>query len=326
MDRRLFGWRIASEIPLPELPLWADAERAEDDDRPADITIRRAAVPARFAEIRAERPLFTVSADGDMRVDIKGHHVFLIRGGREIIVDTDTPDDADCHTYLLGPVLGALCHQRGEVILHAAVLRFGDAAVAICGQSGAGKSTIAATLLARGHRMLADDVTVLRQAAGGTQAWPAFPRMRLWQDAASRSAIDTSALDRCVFDLDKFVVPVDPAFDTTPLPLIALVHLDRCDDPADEALIPLRGLKAAGQLRDNLYRAGMAHALDRTTPLLHATARLAAGIPRHLIARRHMDEHTADRTATRIAAAIAGDITAVNPSHAAPAPAPAARR
>lgn len=304
MDRRLFGWRIASEIPLPELPPWTGAGQSESDDRPADITIRRGPVPARFAEIRVERPLFAISADGEMRIDVKGHHVFLVRDGREVVVDTGTPDDADCHTYLLGPVLGALCHQRGEVILHAAVLRFGDAAVAFCGQSGAGKSTLAATLLARGHRMLADDVTVLRRAAGGTQAWPAYPRMRLWQDAASRSAIDTSRLDRCVFDIEKFVVPVDPAFDTTPLPLAALVHLDRCDDPADEALIPLKGLKAAGQLRDNLYRAGMAYAMEQATPLLQATARLAAGIPRHLIARRHIDDGAAERLADRIEAAI----------------------
>ncbi|AFK56370.1 Putative HPr kinase/phosphorylase [Tistrella mobilis] len=312
MDRLLFGWRIASDIPLPELPLWPAASRPGEvqpyEERPADITIRRGPVPARFAEIRVERPLFTLSADGEMRIDVKGHHVFLVRDGREVVIDTGTPDDADCHTYLLGPVLGALCHQRGEVILHAAVLRFGDAAVAFCGQSGAGKSTLAASLLARGHRMLADDVTVLRRGPGSdarTLAWPAYPRMRLWQDAASRSAIDTSALDRCVFDIEKFVVPVDPAFDTTPLPLAALVHLDRCESPADEALIPLKGLKAAGQLRDNLYRAGMAYALDRATPLLQNTARLAAGIPRHLIARRHIDDGAAERLADRIEAAIA---------------------
>lgn len=48
--------------------------------------------------------------------------------------------------------------------LHAATVELGKGAVLLSGQSGSGKSTLSATLVLRGHRLLADDISFLALA------------------------------------------------------------------------------------------------------------------------------------------------------------------
>ena len=315
-DHLLFGWHIRSEIPLPEVPVWNGPAGHQPD-----VIIRVGPVPHALEtapdettqDAAAAAPFRTVEvADGRVLIRLKDCGEVLVTGGREIVVSPATIiDTVDIRTYLLGIIMGALCHQRGEIVLHAACLRIGDQAVAITGASGAGKSTLAASLIARGLDMLADDLTMLRIGEDGCcRAWPAYPRMRLWQDAADRRQIDTAALDLCISDLTKFQVPVDDRFVRQPLPLAAVVHLDRCDDPADEGLFPLRGLGAAIEMRNAIYRPGIAVRLGLQTAVQVKAARLAALIPHHMRLTRFLDDLSAERAADRL---LSSDATGMGP-------------
>lgn len=65
------------------------------------------------------------------------------------------------HAYLLGPALSvALLHQGSEG-LHAAAFEVNGGAVALTGDGGFGKSTLAAHALRAGARLLTDDLLVL---------------------------------------------------------------------------------------------------------------------------------------------------------------------
>jgi hypothetical protein len=68
----------------------------------------------------------------------------------------------------------------GWEVLHASAVRFGEGVVAFCGERGAGKSTIAYALAARGHPQAADDTLVFEPPPGavGALLLPFQPRLR----------------------------------------------------------------------------------------------------------------------------------------------------
>ena len=93
----------------------------------------------------------------------------------------------DIVTFLVGPVATALLQLRGVATLHAASIDIDGEAVVVLGTSGAGKSALASALVARGHALLADNVTGLVPAGGRMAALPAYPHLRLWEDLAAET-------------------------------------------------------------------------------------------------------------------------------------------
>ncbi len=106
----------------------------------------------------------------------------------------------DTVMYLLGPVLGFVLRLRGLVCLHGSAVVVAGRAIVLAGKPGAGKSTTAAALAARGCPVLADDLAVLMAPQnnlhdgldydgtycdgaycnGAYYVQPAYPYLRLW--------------------------------------------------------------------------------------------------------------------------------------------------
>jgi len=91
----------------------------------------------------------------------------LADGGREIVAYAvpSTPPETVRHLFLDQVLPLALSHQ-GQVALHASAVVVGGRAVAFVGESGKGKSTLAASLATQGHPLLADDCLVLKWREG----------------------------------------------------------------------------------------------------------------------------------------------------------------
>jgi hypothetical protein len=87
-------------------------------------------------------------------------------------------------TYLLGQVLSFALLRQGIEPMHATVLAMAGRAVALLGDCGYGKSTLAAGLLATGHSLLTDDLLVLKEEGGGFSACPGLPRIKLLPETA----------------------------------------------------------------------------------------------------------------------------------------------
>src|SRR4051812_25201168 len=183
-DYQLFGLTVRSEIQLPELFLTTGKVDP-------DVTIRRAS----FTEVTSE-PGLQADRSG-LVLTIPDVARYRIEGGREIVVDSgpEVPE-RNVRLYLLGSAFGALLHQRGLLPLHANAIEVEGKAVAFMGASGSGKSTLAAWFHDRAHRIVADDVCVLRfDELGGAMAQPGLPRLRLWDEAleaTGRNAADFS--------------------------------------------------------------------------------------------------------------------------------------
>ncbi len=147
-----YGLRICSDIALPELAPAAPG--------PVDLVIRRA--PLSLAPILTARPQGEAfSAEG---VDLWWSTVGGFRlphDSSEILVDALPDVDDDLLAFpLLGAVLALALHRRALFSLHASAVAVNGRGVVLMGDKGAGKSTTAASLLAAGHPLLADDTVV----------------------------------------------------------------------------------------------------------------------------------------------------------------------
>jgi len=236
-----FGLRLRSSFALPELP------RLPDDGFATDVVIERGRVPERLEGAVGVEPAMQVAADR-FQLDVPAGR-FSVSAGRLILVDPRPgASDADLRPYLLGTVMGALCHQRALLPLHAAAVLIGDGAVAFIGPSGAGKSTLAARFLGRGRGVLADDLLAVDIGPDGSPlALPGLARIRLRAD--SPDAGD-----------GKVSVPIaSPAGARAwPLRRLYLLHTEGADPPQ---VCRLHGPEAVSAVLGQVYRWPIAAAM-----------------------------------------------------------------
>lgn len=288
-DRCLYGLRIASTVPLADLPPWTG------DGRVADVGVDVGPVPP-LADPVVDGPFLQVASDGTSRYLVPGVAAWRVAAdGSRITVDpVEDPAGAAQRTFLYGSVFAIVGLRRGLLPLHAACLQCTGGAVAFAGPSGVGKSTLAARLVRRGFPVLADDVTMLDLAApGGPLVLPAFPRLKLWQDAMDRLGLPAEGLERARPTLDKFHLPVGGAFQGQPARLKAMVLLEGrgATRPGLRRLTVMETLERSG---DILYRPQMMMRLGLTAERMAAIPRLLSALGGAYAHRRPGDEAELD--------------------------------
>jgi hypothetical protein len=110
-------------------------------------------------------------------------------GGRIAVRSLGTTSVEAFHAYLLGQVLSYALLKRGTDPLHGTAVVVDGAAIAFLGDCGYGKSSLAAAFLEAGHRLLTDDLLVVKPDTGGPgpvdphkggfAAYPGPPRIKL---------------------------------------------------------------------------------------------------------------------------------------------------
>lgn len=82
--------------------------------------------------------------------------------------------------FLSNIIFAVLFYLRGLLVYHGSVVALDQQrAIALVGESGAGKSSLAALLHNRGHTCLADDVAVVTPLTNRITVMPAFPMLKL---------------------------------------------------------------------------------------------------------------------------------------------------
>lgn len=84
---------------------------------------------------------------------------------------------------LAGVACAVLLSSAGTPLLHGAALAFDGGAVVILGDSGQGKSTLAAALLRAGGRMLSEDLLVVTRRGSAFEVEPGYSRISLLPDS-----------------------------------------------------------------------------------------------------------------------------------------------
>ena len=208
----------------------------------------------------------------------EGQAEFLILGGgHEIAGRPLSPGWLEAfRAGLLTQVLSFALLEQGIEHLHATVVTAGEAAVAFAGQPGAGKSTLAAAFVAAGERVVTDDVLVLALGPSGVLAQPAYPRLRLWPQAA-RTLLPGARTSRLHRRNPKLVVSLPrSAWSRSAVPLARIYILG---SPADQIRVAkLSGTRAFRALAQNTYNTSVIEP-ERIRRHFEFTASVAAKVP-----------------------------------------------
>lgn len=86
---------------------------------------------------------------------------------------------------LIDQALPRLLSERGKLVLHAGAIGVDDRCVLLMGQTGWGKSTLAASFHQQGHALLSDDCVVLHRQDEDFIATPTYRSLRMYEDSMS---------------------------------------------------------------------------------------------------------------------------------------------
>lgn len=207
-----FGLAIDSEVrlPLPGMPTGSPAAvtittrgaPVDEADSPplVDMPLRTHGKDVRFQVLRTSAgPLIRVSRVGDFVVGDASVACWL---------NPERWQGAEVR-FLLTSALVLWLELRRYPVLHGASVDIDGRATVLLAPGGTGKSTLAASLCARGFRLLGDDLVVLRPGGSGIEVLPSYPHVGLWpsslltQDFASLSAAprEYPTMEKRMFEL-----------------------------------------------------------------------------------------------------------------------------
>ncbi len=259
-----------------------------------ELEVRQGSVPEQIPDAKNPRPWIHVN-DHQVLVVFSGGTRLLVQDGKSITVDwTPDPDrPMDDPSWLVqgwGVTLAML--QRGDLSLHAATVQMGDEVVAIAGHRGAGKSTTSMALRKRGHRLLVDDVTLIRFE--GDQAWttPYARNVHLLPDAAAALGVDFDALPMLAGGRTKVAFRAEEP-DEQPHLIDRVVVLAPGPAVEEVTLTDARGGQKLATLLGHTRRDGIAPLILGQARYFELMTRLSNAVPVQVL-RRPREEWTLD--------------------------------
>ena len=201
-----FGLTICSQVEVPQLPPGGAVSSP-------DLVIRMGVVePSFHSEVGYRR--------GRLFDDFR----YEATAGQEVVIEP-LPGALPHNVAdgIMSRVLTIIAYQRGLLSLHASAVDVCGHVIAVCGLSGAGKSTFAALLVARGGRMVADDMLVL--GAERRLAWPGAAGLKLSAKSLARIGRTPAGLALANDVEGKYFLPLPPASQEA-VPISTLIRLE----------------------------------------------------------------------------------------------------
>ncbi len=200
----------------------------------------------------------------------------FVKDGNEMIVDPDSGvDERVIRLHILGTAMAMLLRQRGYLVLHASAVVMEDGVVAFLGESGFGKSTLAAFLNAHGHCLVADDQLAIQFENGIPIVSPAFPRLKLWKDSAAFMGYPSESLPLIHPGYEKLGVDLKENFAQKALPLKQIYLLS---EGQEQAIEPLESQQALIALLRHTHRIQLLPAVQKPAHF-HQCADIANKVP-----------------------------------------------
>ena len=247
-----FGLRIASEIEFPEL-------LPTINDQP-DIFICEDVIPDELFPEKDTTRVHVIFKEKEFLLNLPGIAKYQVTGGKQITIDFyPTSDAGTVRLFLLSITMAALLTQRQKILLHASAIIWNEKLILFLGESGSGKSSIAAELSRRGYNLFTDDVCVLETRQDNNDqvlAYASYPMMKLWDDTIL--ALDHSDYDRSHKlrpSLPKFGQFFHEKFITTAYPVQKIFVLNPLiENPQEYSVKRLQGMEAFEKLSQHTYR------------------------------------------------------------------------
>lgn len=184
-----YGLGIHSDIEIPEfiiketqadLTILYNCDRSLEDYLPAEVIEQAWAL-----HVDRQQGL----------VYVKDVGLFTLERGKEIVfTPTSSASEAMIRFYLVGTVMAIILYQRQFLVLHGSVIDIDGQAVIFLGNSGDGKSSVAAALHARGYKLINDDVAPITLDQEQAILQPGFPQIKIARETAKVLNYDFESL------------------------------------------------------------------------------------------------------------------------------------
>lgn len=147
------------------------------------------------------------------------------------LVSASMDDPVTLDHLLYDHVIPRVLSACGTLVLHGSLVRIGEGLAVFMGETGAGKSTLGASLHALGHRLLGDDAVIVTENSGTFYAEAVYPSLRLYPDSISRVlAADVATAPMARYSDKRHVTEFrQTSAGPQPLPLTAIFALHRGD-------------------------------------------------------------------------------------------------
>lgn len=246
-----YGLAVRSEIPLEEFP--------ETAAGPEDVVVSYDRNGGWGRPVPAEGDKIEIGCD-EARFWLAAAGGFAVKGGRQIVAypKPEAPPEL-LRLYVEGMLLAMLLHQRGMCVLHASVIEIDGQSIALMGHVGAGKSSLAGALYARGHRVVSDDNAAIQISNGSVAVAPAYPYVKLFPAIAEALGFQNGAVRMLHSSQNKIAGVVTRRFASGPSSLNSIYVLGRDHDPVVKRLTPL---EATVELIRNAVPTRWGHAGD----------------------------------------------------------------
>ncbi len=196
--------------------------------------------------------IYTLNQD-EFSMDIEKVAWFYASGGNYIsIYPYPEVEESTIGLYLNGSVYGAILHQRKILPVHGSSFRLNGKGIMVCGESGAGKSSLTASFCLNGAQFLSDDITPVIFEAEEPYIWAMSDRIKLWGDSLKQLKQSEDGLHRIYPDYDKFYYHMDQGKNML-IPLDHVVILELYKEK-EVKFMSLSGPSKFEALRNEIYR------------------------------------------------------------------------
>ena len=229
MKYSIFNYIVESNIPLPELQENSSAPPTiffnSLQDSPPDIAIKwihHWKLPNGNTSISVgkEKESYWLRFPGisDFKLQPDNNHISSYS-------NTKIPNHTISH-LLLDQVIPRLLSHNGDLIIHASCVQIDDNGVLFCGNSGWGKSTLAAFFYSEGHPLLTDDCILLRTKKSDMLGTPSYHGIRLLNDSlAQLPNLPETLTDVCHYSQKKRLsLPEEKRVQTLPISAIFMLR------------------------------------------------------------------------------------------------------
>ncbi len=115
-------------------------------------------------------------------IDRLDYHIETASGAVTCVPANDKAGEMADHLFA-NQIVPLMQNHAGELVLHGSAVACKGAALGFVGQSGRGKSTLAAAFAHAGHPFLTEDGLLLKPVGASYLSYPSWPNLRLWQDS-----------------------------------------------------------------------------------------------------------------------------------------------
>ena len=208
----VYGVSLDSDTPLALEPCDRDADSRVSIRSAAATWFARVRSAARFESPRGSWYHYARLDDGATYLRWSGLGEFVVsRDGRCIRCRRFAHASLEAfQVYLLQRALSFALVKQGMEPLHATAVVDGASAVAFLGDTGCGKSTLAAACLREGDALVTDDLLVLRREGACVLAAPGPHRIKLFAGTARRLLDRKAAAPPMNRRTRKLVLPLPP--------------------------------------------------------------------------------------------------------------------